>query len=82
MEGEQERKVNEEAYRRLKPTIDQTYPRGRFVAIDKGEIVGDAATFSELDNALLAQGKTSRYILVVEAGVDYPDYVAFTGIRL
>ena len=75
MDANQERAVNEAAYRRLKPTIDQTYPKGRFVAIHEGQIVGDAATFRELDEALNARGLTSRDIFVIQAGIDYPDYV-------
>jgi hypothetical protein len=69
------REKNEAAYRRLKPDIDRTYPPGRFVAIHEGEIVGDAPTFRQLDESLLDRGLTSPEILVVQAGVDYPDYV-------
>ncbi len=70
----EERRINQEAYRRLKPTIDTSYPHGQYVAIDKGEIVGNSASFPELFNALQSEGRTSRRILVVEAGVDYPEY--------
>jgi hypothetical protein len=65
---------NQAAYLRLKPLIDQTYPAGHFVAIDEGEIVGDAPSFEELDAALNASGRTSRAILVVQAGVTLPDF--------
>ena len=53
--------------------IDQTYPHGQFVAIHEGRIVADAATFDELSTALDAMGKDSAEILVVQAGVDYPE---------
>ena len=74
MEDSLENDPNWVQYRRLKPTIDQQYPPGRFVAIDDGAIVGDADDFLELHNALKQQGKDSRDILVVQAGVDYPEY--------
>jgi hypothetical protein len=75
MDPAQIRQQNEAAYERLKPSIDQTYPAGRFVAIHEGRIVGDAASFVELDRMLTANGLTSPEILVIQAGVDYPDYV-------
>lgn len=75
MDPNREREVNQTAYRQLKPTIDQTYPPGRFVAIHEGKIAGDARTFRELDDSLTARGLTSRNILVIQAGVKYPDYV-------
>jgi hypothetical protein len=83
MEANEERDQNQAAFKRLKPDIDRTYPFGRFVAIHQGKVVGDAATFQELDDALNASGLTSRNILVVQAGVEYPDYIRFfiRGIR-
>ncbi len=82
MDSDEERQINQEAYRRLKATIATSYPHGQYVAIDRGEIVGDSASFSELHQALQAKGRTSRRILVVEAGVDYLEYFEFLGIRL
>jgi len=82
MNSNPERQRNEVAYRQLKPTIDQQYPPGRFVAIHEGRIVGDAASFRELDEALTTKGLTSRDILVVQAGIDYPDYADILGVRL
>ena len=83
MEANQERDQNQAAFRRLKPEIDRTYPFGRFIAIHQGKVAADAATFQELDDALNASGLTSRTILVIQAGVEYPDYVRFfvRGIR-
>jgi hypothetical protein len=62
------------AFRRLKPLIDQSYERGRFVAIFEGEIVADAASFEELEQLLRQKGKDSRQVLVIQAGVDYSEY--------
>jgi hypothetical protein len=73
MSASQERDLNRSAYSRLKEMIARTYPFGRFVAISQGQIVADAATFQELDSALLAQGNDSRETLVIQAGVEYPE---------
>ena len=70
-----ERQLNQKAYKRLKDEIAQTYPRGRFVAIHEGKIVGDAGSFEELDATLTAQGVRSREALIVQAGISFPDYV-------
>lgn len=66
---------NNAAYRRLKETIKQTYPHGWWVAIADEQVIGAAATVSELRTALLAQGRDPQRTLAVEAGVDYPEYV-------
>jgi hypothetical protein len=75
MEANEERDLNQAAFRRLKPDIDRTYPFGRFVAIHHGKVVADGATFEELDDALNESGLTSRNILVIQAGVDYPEFI-------
>jgi len=62
------------AYRRLKGTIDEKYPRGSFVAIDDG-VIAAAPDFGSLEQSLLASGRDPREVLVVEAGVEYPEYV-------
>jgi hypothetical protein len=69
-----ENDINQSAFWRLKPLIDQTYPPGHFVAIDEGQIIADAASFEELDTKLDSMGKTSPQVLVVQAGEDYPDF--------
>ncbi len=69
------RDENQAAFRRLQPAIDRDYPKGRFVAIDGGKIVADGATFEEVDRLLNAMGCTSRDVLLVEAGEEYPEYV-------
>ena len=66
---------NQAAFRRLKPTIDRNYPHGRFVAIDGGQVVADAATLDELLAALAALGKDPKEGLAVQAGVEYPEFV-------
>ena len=76
-DGARHRALNAAAFRRQKPKIDQEYPKGRFIAFEEGQIVGDGPTFRELHASLEASGKTSRDILVVQAGVNYPEYVPF-----
>src|SRR5438093_4014308 len=61
---------NEKAYWRLRATIDQTYPKGRFVTIHQGKIVADAADADTLRQSLLAQGRNPEEALVVQAGRD------------
>src|SRR4051794_492057 len=61
---------NERAYSRLRTTIDQTYPKGQFVAIHQGNIVADAADADTLRRTLLAQGRNPEEALVVRAGRD------------
>jgi hypothetical protein len=76
------RDMNEKAFRSLKPHIDQAFPAGRFVAIDEGRIVGDAATFEDLHSKLDRLGKTSKDVLVVQAGVSYPEDVVILASEL
>ena len=66
---------NDAAYRHMKQTIDEMHPRGWFVAVAEEQIVAAAADFHALEEKLRTQGKDPRSILVVEAGVDYPEYV-------
>ena len=66
------RQANQATFRRLKPTIDQRYPPGRFVAIDDEDIVADASTFECLSENVRRQGKQPENVLIVQAGVDYP----------
>jgi hypothetical protein len=68
-----ERQLNQTAFRQLSGFIDQSYQRGRFVAIADGKIIADAASFVELDSALNALGQGSADVLVVQAGVQYPE---------
>ena len=68
-----ERQRNQVAYRQLSGFIQQTYAPGRFLAIADGKIIADAASFDELTAALERQGQDSVEVLVVQAGVDYPE---------
>jgi hypothetical protein len=77
----EEREINQAAYRRLKGTIDKTFPPGRFVAILGGQVVADGASVLEVCSLLRGAGKDPRQSLVVEAGVNYPDYVTILGVR-
>lgn len=74
MNAEQERELNDHAYRRLKAHIDRTYPPGHFVALVVGEVVADAATFEELQAKLDRIEADRERGLVIQAGVDYPEY--------
>jgi len=74
MISEHHRSPNEMAYCNLKPTIDRTYPKGRFIAIHNQQVIGDAATLDELLAKLAAQGVDSKDCLAVQAGVDYPEF--------
>lgn len=69
----EDRAANHAAYRRLKETIARAYKPGRFVAIAGGQIVADADGFDELRSRLAAVGKDSAEVLVVQAGVEYPE---------
>ena len=75
MDAAEKREQDQIAYRRLKDTINATYPQGHFVAIDVGRIVADAPSFVELTTFLGSQGKNATETLIVQAGVDYPEYV-------
>jgi hypothetical protein len=44
------------------------------VGIADEQVVGAAANFGELKTLLRSQGRDPRDVLVVEAGVDYPEY--------
>ena len=69
------RELNQTAFRQLKPSIDRTYPYGRFVAIDGGQIVADSADIADLLRILTGRGSDTREVLVIQAGHEYPDYV-------
>jgi hypothetical protein len=69
----EERRRNQAAYRELSDFIRKTYAPGAFVAISEGTIVADAADFGTLNSRLHQMGKHSPEVLVVQAGVDYPE---------
>jgi hypothetical protein len=66
---------NQLTYERLKDTIRQSYPKGSFVAIADDRVIGTASSFRDLEQFLRTQGKDPRTVLVVEAGIDAPEYV-------
>jgi len=63
------------AYRRLKPSIDQGHPKGTFVAIANDRIIATAASFDSILDSIRDTGRDPRQVLVIQAGIDYPDYV-------
>ncbi len=73
MDPLQERALNQAAYRQLSGFIRQTFAPGQFVAISDGKIAADAASFGELDALLHQMGKRSTAVLVVQAGIEYPE---------
>jgi hypothetical protein len=70
----QEEERNNTFYHRMKETIAQMYPQGWFVGIADDQIVGAAANFRDLECLLRGKEIDPRKTLVVEAGVDYPEY--------
>ena len=68
-----ERQRNQAAFRQLSGFIEQNYPPGRFLAIAGGNIIADAASFAELESSLKILGQDSVDVLVVQAGVEYPE---------
>jgi hypothetical protein len=66
--------ANEAAYRQLEVSIKSRYPHGHFVAIDGGEVVGDASEFMTLYSFLKSTGRDPAHVLIVQAGHVYPDY--------
>ena len=69
---------NQVAFRKMKATIDESYSKGRFLAIGGGQIVADAASFDELASRVRNLGKNPKEMLIVQAGIEYPE----TGIIL
>jgi hypothetical protein len=63
-------RVNEAAYRHLRPGIDAQYPPGQYIAIDNGQIVDDAPALDELLESLQNRGLEPSNLLVVQAGVE------------
>ena len=79
MNNSQARQLNQAAYRRLHDSINQTYPSGQFLAISSGQIVADAKKFDDLQAALVGLGKDPTQILIVQAGVEYPETAIIFG---
>jgi hypothetical protein len=73
MNSFEERQRNQAAFRQLGDFIKKTYPQGQFLALTAGKIIADAGSFQELDSKLLAMNQDQPDVLVVQAGVEYPE---------
>ena len=72
---EEENRVNQAAYKRLRSEIDSKYPKGRFIGFADGKVVADAETFDVIDAKLDVLGLEPLKTMVVVAGDDMPEYV-------
>jgi hypothetical protein len=69
------RNRNQAALRRLRPSLHATYPKGHFVAIGGGQVIGHAPTFADLEALLRQMGRAPGESLVVEIGAELPESV-------
>jgi hypothetical protein len=76
------RAQTKEAFRRLKPYIDKTYPYGWFVALEGETIIADAQTIDELAGIVLKMGRKPPETFMVQAGFEYPEYAVILGLDL
>ena len=60
-------------YNEAKRDIDRRFPAGRFVAVEMGQVLADAESHQKLVEQLQRQGKSPQGLLIVQAGVDYPE---------
>lgn len=60
-------------YAEHKQVIDRGFPAGRFLAVEQGQIIADAESHDMLVEVLKRQGKSPKDLLIVQAGVHYPD---------
>lgn len=79
---EEENRVNQAAYKRLRSEIDSNYPKGRFVGLADGTIVADGESYEAIDEKLNDLGLEPLKTMVVLAGDDMPEYVDILGIGL
>lgn len=66
--------TNEQAFRRMKATLDARFPVGHLIAFDGGEVIADAASVQELRPLLIDAGKNPSKVFVVQAGAEYPQF--------
>ena len=66
--------TNEQAFRRMKSTLDARFPAGHLIAFDGGEVIADAASVQELRPLLIGAGKNPSKVFVVQAGAEYPQF--------
>lgn len=65
--------INPDEITAAKQKINGKFPVGRFVAINNGEILADAKSHRELVEKLKTLGHSPKDLLILQAGVDYPD---------
>lgn len=75
-----EQQINPAAYRKLTGSIQKNYPPDRFLAISGGKVIADAARFEELNAMLHRLGNDSPEVLVIHAGMDYPEPMTIFGL--
>ena len=63
------------AYRRVKSTVDNQYPRGWFVAVANDRVLAAAADFHTVEEQLRARAIDPGGVRVIESGVEYPETV-------
>ena len=68
-----DKKQSGQQYEDLKQDIDRRYPPGRFVAIESSQVIADDESHRKLVEKLRALGKSPNGMLIVQAGVDYPE---------
>ena len=71
---------NEQAFRRMKATLDARFPAGHLIAFDGGEVIADAASVQELRPLLIGAGKNPSEVFVVQAGAEYPQFATIAAI--
>ncbi len=62
-----------EQYKAARREIDGRFPTGHFVAVEGGQVVADAPSHRLLVEILCTNGKNPKDMLVVQAGVQYPE---------
>lgn len=66
--------TNEQAFRRMKATLDARFPAGHLIAFEGGEVIADAASVQELRPLLIGAGKNPSKVFVVQAGAEHPQF--------
>ena len=66
-------------YDALQDSINEAYPRGHFVAVYDGRIIGDASGFDELVASIKARGIDPKKSVVMQAGRRVSNYVFIHG---
>jgi hypothetical protein len=65
------REQTQDAFWRLKPHIDESFPQGWFVALDGEQIIAHAPTREELTAIIRQMGREPGQTFMVQAGVEY-----------